>query len=437
MKTRFFFAYLLIASSYNLFAQLPLNTVRKFGSAMKEWCRTDDISYHEQAKELATGKMKCIVDDKIAQDAVEKDESKLLTKGTQEIMSYLNIFQNAILDGQKYEMLNVKDRPDFVEPSAFKNEEPPNFVSADLLLSGSLNYNVTDIFYVREGKITKIIDYTSDVSFGKALELYAKRNYNEAFKMFRALAYAEYGNFDAQYYMITMEINKQGCDFLSKKVRDKEIVWFACKNYFAGNSDVVKLAMKYPMDDSFLDYSHFPNLYKWIIGFRQPMASGLMMSFDSKTLSCRFVDEKGKLVIPHKYKTAFPFHNGRSLVVSKTTNLCGFIDEAGNEVVPMIYGSALSDFYKGRTWCIKDGNAYLIDSQGAVIKVISGYSFVNALQPVGCYAMLHKSENLFDIYDYNGNLCYEGYTSWNVKFKTGVVSMIKPDGPKVIYRVEW
>lgn len=191
---------------------------------MQQWCNTDEIEYHEQAMKLASGKIKCLVDDKITQDAVANDQSQLLTNGTQEIISYLNIFQDAIMQGQKYEMSNVKARPDFVEPTAFKNETPPNFVSADLALSGKLVYNLTDIFYVREGKITKIIDYSSDNSLGKALELYSNRKYDEAFKMFRKLAYADYGNFDAQYYMVVMEIKKQGCGFLDKKFETRKLL---------------------------------------------------------------------------------------------------------------------------------------------------------------------------------------------------------------------
>lgn len=435
MRNRSLLSVLFCSFALCLFAQSPVSTVQKFGTAMSNWCRTDDIMYHEQAKKLASGKMKCIVDDKITQDAVEKDESRLLTNGTQELMSYLNIFQTAILNGQKYEMLNVQDRPDFVEPTAFKNETPPSFVSADLLLNGQLNFNVTDIFYVREGKITKIIDFSSDISLGKALELYSKRKYDEAFKMFRTLAYKDWGNFDAQYYMVVMELNKQGCSFMDKSVRDKEIIWFVYKNLLAGNDDVAKLVMKFPMDTKILDYSRFPRLFQGIIGCKQPMESGLMMFFNKKSGKCGFVNEAGKLVVPHKYLTAYPFHDGRAMVVSKETNKCGFIDEKGNEIIPLIYQNAICDFYKGRTWCIKDGTAYLIDKQGKVLKEVAGYPLLNTLTPTGRYAMLYKSEKQYDVYDYDGNLILEDYETWNVK--SGVVTMIKQGAPEGQYKIEW
>ena len=137
MKKYIFVLLLMGLIASNAQAQQPVEVVKKFGTAMQQWCNTDEIEYHEQAMKLASGKIKCLVDDKITQDAVANDQSQLLTNGTQEIISYLNIFQDAIMQGQKYEMSNVKARPDFVEPTAFKNETPPNFVSADLALSGN------------------------------------------------------------------------------------------------------------------------------------------------------------------------------------------------------------------------------------------------------------------------------------------------------------
>lgn len=418
-------------------AQQPINVVQKFGAAMQQWCSTDDIKFHEQAMKLASGKIKCLVDDKVTQDAVANDQSQLLTNGTQEIVSYLNIFQDAIMQGQKYEMSNVKARPDFVEPTAFKNENPPSFVSADLFLSGKLVYDITDIFYVRDGRITKIIDYSSDNSLGKALELYSSHKYDEAFKMFRKLAYADYGNFDAQYYMAVMEIKKQGCSFLDKKVRDKECTWFIAKNYFAHNQDAINLAVKFPLDEEQMDYAHFPSLYEWMVRCKQPAQSGLMMYFDTKTLLCGFVNESGRLVIPCKYITAYPFHEGRSLVVSKVTKRCGFIDENGNEAVPMIYQTAIADFYKGRTWCTKDGAAYLVDNQGKVLKTIQNHPYLIPFVPVGKYAMLFKTDTVFDIYDYNGNLCYEDYNSWSFDSINGLVTMKKTGASDVQYKIEW
>ena len=152
MKHLLVFFFIFANSLNNTYAQQPLDIVQKFGIAMQKWCDTDEIEYQQQAKKLASGKYKCIVDDKITQDAVTNDQSQLMTNGTQEIMSYLNIFQDAIMRGQKYEMSNIKQRTDFVAPSAFKDEEPPCFVSANLTLTGNLVYNITDMFYASDNR---------------------------------------------------------------------------------------------------------------------------------------------------------------------------------------------------------------------------------------------------------------------------------------------
>lgn len=420
------------------YAQKSVDVVQKFGTAMKQWCITDDIEFHEKALKIASGKIKCLVDDKITQDAVLNDQSQLLTNGTQEIISYLNIFQDAIMQGQKYEMSNIKPRPDFVEPTAFKNEKLPDYVSADLNLSGKLFYNTTDIFFVRDGKITKIIDYSSDNSLGKAIELYSMKKYDEAFKIFRQLAYADFGNFDAQYYMTVMEIKNQGCGYLDKHFRDKELTWFITKNYLGKNEKAIQLAFKFPLDEDKLDYIHFPGVYEWMVRCKQPAQCGLMASSDAKTKSVGFVNEKGNVVIPYgQYSIAYPFHEGRALVCSLVTNKCGFVDENGNEAVPLIYQNAICDFYKGRTWCLKDNAAYLVDNQGKVLQIVPGYSGLVTYAPVGKYAMLWKNDKEFDIYDYNGNICHKGYSSWNFSSITGLVTMKKSGAPDIQYKIQW
>ena len=423
-----------------IFAQQNTDVVLRFGNTMQQWCNTDEIEFLEQIEKMVVGKKKCLVDDKITQDAIATDSTQLLSNGTLEMSTYLNLFAIPIAQGLDYEMTNVKARPDFVEPTAFKDEMPPGFVSADLALKGSMVYNITDLFYVRDGKITKIIDYSSDISLGRALELYSKRKYDEAFRMFRKLAYADFCNFDAQYYMVVMELKKQGCNFLDKKIRDKEIVWFIIKNFLAQNEEAIKLAIKFPPDETKMDYLHLgiQATYEWMLRCKQPISSGLMMSFDEKSKTCGFTNESGEIVIPYgQYSTAFPFHEGRSLVVSLVTGKSGFIDERGNEVVPMIYQNAMCDFYKGRTYCVKDGMAYLVDNQGKVLKTIQDHPNLVTYIPVGKYAFLFKDGHVFDIYDFNGNLCYADYTSWNFNSTTGFVSAYKAGAEEVRYKVAW
>lgn len=439
MKRLFILQIISFTITLPLSAQEPTSIVKEFGSVMKAWCKSDDVTYRNKAKALATGEIKCLVDDKITQDAVRNDPNQLLTNGTQEIDTYLNIMDRAITEGQDYDMGNVQSHSDFIAPTAFKNEVPPNFVSASILLRGQLAYDITDMFFVRDGKITKIVDYSSDESLGKALELYSNHSYDEAFRIFRKLAYADYTNFDAQYYMVVMELKGQGCGHISKKFRNQELSWFIVQNFYANNKEAIKLSMKFPVDDTKLSYSYHSHYRDWMYWCKQPANSDRMMSYDAKSNSCGFIDSNGKLVIPYKkYKFAFPFHDGLSLVFSKVTGYCGFIDKNGTEQVPVIYQNAICDFYNGRTWCTKDGNAYLIDKQGKVMKIVEGHPYVSSFMPAGKYAALYKNESTYDIYDYDGNLCYKDYTSWSYNSSNGLVTMTNGSGSdNVQYKATW
>ena len=103
------------------------------------------------------------------------------------------------------------------------NEPPLKCVTADLMVKNKdINFNGSDMFMLRGNMITGIVDNNNDLSIGKAIRLYSQHKYEEAFRMFRTLAYQDIFNYEAQYYLAVMEIKKQGCSYLSPKVRDKE-----------------------------------------------------------------------------------------------------------------------------------------------------------------------------------------------------------------------
>src|SRR5574344_1746758 len=160
-----------------MYAQSPIDVVYRFGSLMQGWCNSDNTSFRDQLMKLTSGKISCRVDDQISRDAIEKDPHSLLSSGTLQMESYLNIFQDAISAKQKFNMTNIQAQSDFVLPTAFKEDVPPKFVSANLLLNGSLEYNINDLFIVLNDKIIKIVDFTSDNSIGRAIALYSHRKY--------------------------------------------------------------------------------------------------------------------------------------------------------------------------------------------------------------------------------------------------------------------
>lgn len=422
------------------YAQDAVQVVRDFGDALSEWCETDDINIRLEKLDTVNGKISCRVSDEVAKLMLKKDPRNLQSNFY--LSLYLDGFRDAIASskGQKFQMSNIQARPNFKEPTYGKeNVTPrPQYVSANLTLKGYLDCNTRDLYYVRDNNITKIIDYSSYGSLGEAIELYSEGKYDEAFKIFRKLAYDDFTNFDAQYYTVVMELKGQGCRHLANTVKDHEIAWFMYKNFLAKDENAARLIMRFPLDDRKMNYAHFPQYYAWILQFKQPANSDRMMSFNSKKMKCGFIDESGKLVIDYKYDIAYPFHQGLSLVASNETGRCGFIDKDGNEVTPMIYKNALWDFHDGHNYCIDtNDNAKLIDKNGKVLKTVGHYPYLISSMPIGEYALLFKTENIFDVFDYKGNLIYSDCDSWSANSTTGTVVVKKGNEKIVEYKIEW
>lgn len=439
MKKLLVIVFALLLYGIGLKAQDSEQVVKGFGDAMQEWCNTDDIRFRfEKLDKITGGETSCRIEDEVSRLMFEY--KKGLLKSNFDASVYLDQIRDAITSskGQKFQMTNITLQQNFVAPTAFKDEKPPTFVSADLMLKGYYNCNTTDLFYVRGKHITRMVDFMSDESLGKAISLYSKGNYDEAFRIFRKLAYADFTNFDAQYYTVVMEIKKQGCSHLDKNFRDKEIAWFIYKNYYAANEDATRLLVRFNIDASGSLPYFLQNNWQMIIKFMPPADSDRMLSYDKKKKKCGFIDEKGNLVIDYKYNVAYPFHEGMALVVNDAGKI-GFINKDGDEVVPMIYKDAFWNFHKEGNFCLDaSGNVVLIDKNGRVRKFIGHYQKLHhAGCPIGQYATIYKTGNIFDVYDYEGNLICSDCNSWSADSKTGIITVKRANAKVLEYKIEW
>ena len=136
----------------------PDNVVKDFGDALSSWCNTNEIIYREKIDELCSGSRKCRVEDKIHADY--QKQNGLTNYETFVLDSYLNMFQSLISKSVNYQMSNVK---------VVGTDEMPDgtltFITADIKVSGALNHTVTDLFLVRNDKITGIYSYSSKLGF--------------------------------------------------------------------------------------------------------------------------------------------------------------------------------------------------------------------------------------------------------------------------------
>lgn len=384
--------------------------VATFGDYMVSWCQTNDDTYRIKIDDLVQGNKGCRVDDGIMKIFVARDKTGLLSIGSTFIDNYLNGFTHSIKDGLKYSYGIPIWQHGYTEPIAFKDktEESLYFVSMDVDTEGAFNFSGTNLFFIRGSQITKIVDFNDENSLSKAIALYSIHEYDDAFKLFRRLAYDNPNNYDAQYYTAVMEIKKQGCNNLDGKVRDLEAAWWITRGV-VGNSPnwikerMSKLYVRFGIDEKTLPFNTSgKDFYLESLNTRQLITEGLMAHKHNGKYG--FINEAGKIIIPYKYDLVYPFDKTGHAMVDKSGKI-GFINKKGKEIVPIKYQSGVPKFQNGRTFVILNDKLLLIDENGQVIKEVGiGYDYlVNVFIGGNAYAH-HKTTNLFYIHDINGDI---------------------------------
>lgn len=413
--------------------------VGDFGDYMSLWCSSGDDTYREKIDKLVQGDKGCRVDDGIMRIFVEKDETGLLSIGSAVIDNYMNGFTRAIDDGLVYKHGMPVWQKDYTEPTTFtdKTEAQLFFVSMDMDTEGAFTYSGTDLFFVRGGQITKIVDFNDGNSLAKAIELYSSHRYEEAFKLFRKLAYEDPNNYDAQYYTAVMEIKKQGCGSLGSKVRDMEAAWWLTRG-LVGNSiekdwckeRMAKLYARFSIDEKLLPFNTTGrDFYIISLMARQLVTEGLM-AYKSKGLY-GFMDESGKVIIPCKYSLVYPFDKtGHALVVKN--GKIGYINRRGEEIIPVKYESGVTQFKNGKTYVILDEVLLLIDEKGRVIKEAGkGYDSLGFVFIGGKAYAHHKSSKLYYLHDLSGNITSVEKKNFSIDYRKNCYFTEDADGKRL------
>ena len=177
--------------------QTPDKVVQGFGNALSSWCKTNEIVYREKIDELCSGSRKCRVEDKIHADY--QRQRGLTNYETFVLDSYMNMFQSLMSKSVNYQMSNVK-----VVGSDEMPEGTLTFITADITVSGALNHTVTDLFLVRNNKITGIYSYSSNLGFS-----HLNGSLIRALEIGR-YSYSESGGFKNGYAKICNEASKCG-----------------------------------------------------------------------------------------------------------------------------------------------------------------------------------------------------------------------------------
>ena len=135
--------------------------VRNFGENMHKWCSTKESIYRESVANLCAPE--CRINDQIAADF---NRNANLNLEHYVIDNYLNGYEMAFDRGNvTFNISNLKD----IHPIMYSQEYGYNaklikdysLVVCDIVVSGVLNYHITDLFYINKDKreIVKIAPY--------------------------------------------------------------------------------------------------------------------------------------------------------------------------------------------------------------------------------------------------------------------------------------
>lgn len=135
--------------------------VSDLNTHLNDWGKTKDVTYRTYIESQCD--KGCRVSDVIMNDYGRKSN---LGYGSYLISSYLNCFQTALKNGpldvssSGYRVINADEKDvvssEFSKRHAALLANKITNVACDLRVSGSLNYNVSDLYYIHNGKILKI-----------------------------------------------------------------------------------------------------------------------------------------------------------------------------------------------------------------------------------------------------------------------------------------
>lgn len=131
-------------------AQNGIKIVEAFANDMQMWIKTDDISYREKLEEICVGGF--CVDDELSRLIIKE---RHLNSSDLMISSYLNKVQSHIAN-IKISYSNFEAVTNSAELARMNSKHEVEFIACDVLIEGTINLSMKEIFTVRNGKITWI-----------------------------------------------------------------------------------------------------------------------------------------------------------------------------------------------------------------------------------------------------------------------------------------
>lgn len=347
----------------------PEEIVSSFGEALSSWCSTNEIVYREKIDELCSGARKCRVEDKIH---AEYQKGRGLTNYETFVLdSYMNMFQSLIPQSLNYQMSNIK-----VVGTDEMPEGTLTFITADINVSGAINKRVTDLFLVRNDKITGIYSHSSNLGFS---------HLNGS--LIRALQIGRYqmGEYVNGYIWVENEaghfglLDSKGNVIIPCMWHDMEFCGdFVLCNHYNPNRQVcydIRNSQRTPFKFCDVDATSTNNYITFFEGYASVLGEndkwGFLSETDNDYSRVEYVyDEPGRFVDGYAYVTqngtnkiinkqfeciiqdnnqyeiCGVFSEGLAPIKDRETSKYGFIDKLGRIIIPCKY-EYVTEFSEG------------------------------------------------------------------------------------------
>lgn len=374
-----------------------IDIVKSYNTNLRGFISDGDVDYLDNIDRLLRGgDVKCVINNRMAKEFAKEKKWNAMTMHSD---TYHNELMNRHDDGQieSVELSDYELLTDYQEPrikmSDFKY--PTIFVAARMNVSGKQHSdNMRDLFFVQGPHIVMIDDMDAQESLSKALEYYSEKNYTDAFRIFRNLAYSSRNSRMAQYYYCVMLIKGQGCKDIPKKVRDLETAWFALSGYKASDTDLSDLATKFSMS---IKGSTFDSIWLY-----RPSYKGRRTTVNNQG-KYGIMDQNGKMVLDFREGLCSPLSPDGYATVSADKKKWGLMDSDGHQVIPFDYDNIVPYIVDDKHMAIKDKQLYILSSTGVPLRIIKG-DFIEIRAVTEDNLALVFNGNLKQIYDFDGNL---------------------------------
>lgn len=147
-------------------AQKSEYVVRSFATNMQSWGQTSKLEYQRNLQKLCNGAKSVRVADEIVESLAAKN-GYTGSGGSYFLETYLNCLVKEIKKGITIQYSNF--RAISSSETTVYDTRGLDLIACNVVITGAVNYNVKDLFYVRNGKISKIDKYeeTIDKHTGK------------------------------------------------------------------------------------------------------------------------------------------------------------------------------------------------------------------------------------------------------------------------------